>query len=177
MEKYLLALLFIFGMTFLLLFFIFSTAVAAYLKIFIQKRSGYKEFIVSKYTGGISNSQFKSICSFYIFYDFFILIALSFMTFAVPAALVLQSDNKSSYFGIGLFIFLIFLLVIIIPIDELKGIAKPRGIWPSAPEGIIMIWQDRSKFGYIYNFFLSKFIYIILSLFIFSLVISIIFGN
>ena len=168
--QYLNIILTLLAFTFLTLFFIFTTAMAVYLKIFIQKGSGAKEFIASKYTGGISNSQFKSIRTFYIFYDLFMLGVLSFITFAMPVLIVLGEDGKLFQI-IVLYLFLICSLVIIVPINELKGIARPKWIIRAgAPEGIIMIWQKGSKFGYFYNFISKYFIYIFLLLAVVSFV-------
>ncbi len=162
-AQYLNTILILLAFTFLTMFFIFTTAMAVYLKIFIQKRSSAKEFILSKnYTGGMPNKQFKWMHYFDIFYDFLMLFILSLLTFAIPALIALGQDGKS-YQVIVLYLFLISFLVVIVPINEIESITKPRWIFTLfAPKGIMIIWRKGSKFGYVYNFISKNFIYIFL---------------
>lgn len=169
---YLKILLTLLAFSFLIMFFIFTTTVAVYLKIFIQKRSGAKEFILSKnYTGGIPNTQFEWMHYFGIFYDFFMLFVLSFASYSAITFLLLGmlEFNSKPYQAIGLYLFLILLLVVIMPIDKIESITKPRWIFTLfAPKGITITWRKGSRFGYIYNFISKYFIYIFLLLAIFS---------
>lgn len=176
MKEYLLAIISLSAVFLFLCFFICSTAMAVYLKIFIQKRSNSKDFIVSKYTGGISGWQFKRMRWIYIIYDFFMLSVLSLLSYLMPAIILLNTllgFDGNPYQVIGLYLFLIFLFVILIPIDEIKNITRLKWSLPGAPGGMIMIWREGSKFGYIYNFIYNPFIYLLLFLFIFFLALAI----
>jgi len=175
-PEYLKIILVLFAFTFFVIFFIFTTAVAVYLKIFIQKGSDAKEFILSKnYTGGRPTTQFKWMPIFDIFYDFLMLSVLSLISYSafviLLLGLLLGFDSKP-YQIIGLFLCLVFLLVVTIPINEIESITKPRWIFTLfAPKGIMITWQKGSRFGYFYNFISKYFIYIFLLLAVFSTVI------
>lgn len=159
----------------LMLSFLFSTATSVYLKIFIQKRAGYKEFIISKYTGGISSRQFKWTRSFNIFYDFFMLSILSILSFSISTVVIF---SLKSYWAVGLYLLIIILLTIIVPINKLKEITRPKWIMnASAPQGMIMVWEDRGKFSSIYNYIVKYFGYILFLLFVCFLVMFFLFGK
>lgn len=180
-AEYLKIIVILLAFTFFVIFFIFTTAVAVYLKIFIQKGLGAKEFILSKnYTGGIPHKQFEWIHYFDILYDFFMLFVLSFASYSTIAGMLLPmllGFDIKPYWVIGLYLFLVFVWVVIIPIDEIESITKPRWTFPTAPKGIMIVWKKRSKFGYVYNFISKYFIYIFLLLAIFSLIIVFLFIN
>lgn len=173
--QYLNIVLVLLAFTFFVLFFIFTTAVAAYLKIVIQKRSGSKDFILSKnYTGGTPKTQFKWMHHFDILYDFFALFVLSFISYSTLTGLllpVLLGYDNNSYQVIGMYLLLIFLLTIVVPINEIESITKPRWSFPTAPKGIMIVWRKGSKFGYVYNFISKYFVYIFLALTVFSFVV------
>ncbi len=153
---YLLTMAYFFNVVILLVFFIFITAVAVYLKIFIKKKSKYKEFIVSKYIGGISRQQLKSIRSFYIFYDFFMLLLLSIMIYLIPSVVMFNLNDP--YKIVILFLLLILILTIAVPLDNLVAITRFKWIGSSgSPKGMIMVWERGNVFGDIYNYIIKFF--------------------
>lgn len=135
---------------------------AVYLKIFIQKKLGYKEFILSKYTGGIAREQFKCMRGFDILYDFSMISIVSFGSFTTISVLLFNLNNNL-YLFFGLYLSIIILLIAAIPINELTEITRPKWLLKaSAPQGIIMVWQNNCKFGNIYRFIYKLFSYIVI---------------
>ncbi len=174
-AEYLKIVVILLAFTFFVIFFMFTTAVAVYLKIFIQKKADRKELILSKfYTGELPNIQIKWTHYLRILYDLFMLFSLSLVCYATIAGMLfpmLLSFDINPYQIIGFYLFLVFVLIVIVPINDIENITKPRWTRSSAPRGITLIWRKGSKFGYAYNFLSKYFVYIFLLLAIFSLII------